>query len=190
MNTSLASTQRCPAAGPAAIRPFGAGALGLLAVLIALCAPAFGQATEGTILGSLTDATGAVIVGAAVTVTSVETAVVRSTQSNQAGEYLVTNLALGSYTVSAEAQGFKKALQPPVTITVKARIRVDFQLQIGEASQTVEVTSATPLVKTDSAEVGGVVSRQTLQDIPVFGRNFMALAALVPSTTAGGASSR
>lgn len=190
MNTSLDSTQKSCAADSNTARFFGSGVLGLLVLLMSLCTPGFGQATEGTILGSLTDATGAVIAGANVTVTSVETAVVRTTQSDQVGEYLVSNLPLGSYTVSAEARGFKKAVQPPVTITVKARIRVDFQLQIGDASQTIEVTSATPLVKTDSAEVGGVVSRQVLQDIPVFGRNFMALAALVPGTTAGGAASR
>lgn len=167
-----------------------AAATRLLILLVAFCTWAFPQATEGTILGTVSDATGAVIASAPVKVTSVGTGVVRSVESNGAGEYLVTNLPLGSYTVSAEVPGFKRAVQPPVTITVKARIRVDFQLQVGEATQTVEVSGATPLVKTDTAEVGGVVSRALLQEIPIFGRNFMSLAALVPGTTSGGASAR
>src|SRR5262249_48392880 len=146
---------------------------------------AFGQATEGTILGTVADASGAVMPAASITVTNVGTGVARTTQTNEAGEYTVTNLPLGFYSVSAEATGFKKAVQPPVEVTVKARIRVDLKLEVGETTQSVEVTGATPLIKTDTAEVGGVVSRQALQDVPNFGRNFLALAALVPGTTSG-----
>jgi len=149
-----------------------------------------GQATEGTILGSLTDPTGANVPNAPVRVTNTLTGVVRATTTNGAGEYTVTNLPLGEYSVSAEAPGFKKTIHPPVPITVKARVRVDLQLEVGETSQSVEVTGATPLLKTDTAEVGGVVSRQILQDVPVFGRNFLALAALVPGTTNGPPASR
>lgn len=150
----------------------------------------YGQATEGTILGSLTDPTGATIPNAPVRVTNTLTGVARSTTTNGAGEYTVTNLPLGEYSVSAEAAGFKRAVHPPVPITVKARVRVDLRLEVGETSQSVEVTGATPLLKTDTAEVGGVVSRQILQDVPVFGRNFLALAALVPGTTNGPPASR
>jgi len=149
-----------------------------------------GQATEGTILGSITDASGAAIANAPVRVTNTGTGAVRSTSTNEAGEYTVTNLPLGQYSVSAEASGFKKAVHPPVPMTVKARIRVDLRLEVGETAQSVEISAATPLIKTDTAEVGGVVSRQVLQDIPVFGRNFLALAALVPGTTNGPPASR
>ncbi|MBM3727883.1 MAG: hypothetical protein FJW40_20970 [Acidobacteria bacterium] len=149
-----------------------------------------GQATEGTILGSLTDPTGASIPNASVSITNTLTGVTRATTTNGAGEYTVTNLPLGEYSVSAEASGFKRAIHPPVPITVKARVRVDLRLEVGETAQSVEVTGATPLLKTDTAEVGVVVSRQILQDVPVFGRNFLALAALVPGTTNGPAASR
>lgn len=148
------------------------------------------QATEGTILGTVTDASGAKIVGATVRIASMETGSIRTTRTNEAGEYVVTNLSLGSYTATVEATGFKKALHPAVTITVKARIRVDMMLQIGEVTETVEVGSQAPLIKTDTAEVGGVVSREILKEVPIFGRNLFALAALVPGTTNGPSSSR
>lgn len=161
-----------------------------LILFVLLCPWLFSQATEGTILGTLSDASGAVIANGTVHVESIETGVVRNSKTNNLGEFLVSNLPLGSYTVSAEAPGFKRAVQPAITITVKARIRADFQLQVGETSQTVEVTAITPLIKTDTAETGGVVSRDQLHEIPIFSRNFMQLSALVPGTTAGGASSR
>jgi hypothetical protein len=162
----------------------------LLVLMVVLCPWLFGQATEGTILGTLTDATGAVVSNAVVNVESLGTGVVRTTRSNNLGEYLVSNLPLGTYSVSTDAPGFKRAVQPQVTITVKARVRVDFQLEIGDTTQIVEVTAIPALIKTDTAETGGVVNRELLQDMPVFSRNFMSLAALVPGTTGGGGSSR
>lgn len=164
-------------------------ALCLMSVLLGMHS-AFGQATEGTILGFLTDPTSAAVPNATVKIISIETGLVRETTTNEQGEYVVTNLPLGNYRVEAESPGFKKAIYPPVTITVKARVRVDMSFQVGEASQTVEVTGSATLIRTDTAEVGGVVNRQVLSQVPVFGRNFMALAALVPGTTAGGQSSR
>jgi len=102
------------------------------------------------------------------------TGVIRTAATDASGEFVVTNLPLGTYQVSAEMKGFKKAVHPPVPITVKARVRVDMTLEVGEASQSIEVSGATALIKTDTAEVGGVVSRQVLQDVPIFGRNFLA----------------
>jgi hypothetical protein len=149
-----------------------------------------GQATEGSILGTVTDSSSAVIAGATVKITSVETGTERVQSTTAEGEFVVTNLSLGSYVVRVEAKGFKSVVHPPVTITVKARIRVDSTLEIGEVTQTVQVTGETPLLKSDTPEVGGVVSREELESYPVFGRNFMELAALVPGTTPGAAVSR
>ncbi|MFN7920231.1 MAG: carboxypeptidase regulatory-like domain-containing protein [Bryobacteraceae bacterium] len=162
----------------------------ILSLLVLFSTLALSQATEGTILGTVTDPTGAVMPNITVTVTNTLTGVARNTTTDAAGEYVVTNLPLGTYSVSAESSGFKKVVHPPVPITVKARVRVDLALQVGETTQTVEVTGATPLIKTDTPEVGGVISRQVLQEIPVFGRNFLALAALVPGTTNGPPASR
>ncbi len=149
-----------------------------------------GQATEGTNLGNVTDTTGAVMPNTTVQVLNTGTGVIRTASTDASGEFVVTNLPLGTYQVSAEMKGFKKAVHPPVPITVKARVRVDMTLEVGEASQSIEVSGATALIKTDTAEVGGVVSRQVLQDVPIFGRNFLALAALVPGTTNGPQASR
>jgi len=159
-------------------------------LLLAFSAALFGQATEGSILGLVTDESGAVIPGATVQVTSVETGARRVVSTSESGEFVVTNLSLGSYIVRVEAKGFKAVAHPPVTISVKARIRVDSRLQLGDISQTVEVSGQAPLIKTDTPEVGGVITQRTLQDVPVFGRNFLALAALVPGTTSGASVSR
>src|SRR6185369_355901 len=90
------------------------------------------QATEGSILGTVTDSSGAAVPQAIVRVTSVDTGAERVTETSSTGEYVVTNLSLGSYTVAVEAKGFQRVLNPPVAITVKARIRVDATLQVGE----------------------------------------------------------
>jgi len=163
---------------------------------VALCLLGFpfgklhAQATEGSILGVVKDASGALVPGATVHVTGVDTGTERSQQTNADGEFVVTNLSLGAYRVRVEAKGFKTQVHPPVTITVKARIRVDSKLEIGDMSQTVQVVEQTPLLKTETPEVGGVIGREELENLPVFGRNFMELAALVPGTTPGASVSR
>ena len=163
-----------------------------LLLLVLLLSPVrlAAQATEGSILGTVTDASGAAIPQATVRITSLDTGAERVTETTSTGEYVVTNLSLGSYTVAVEAKGFQRAVNPPISITVKARIRVDATLQVGEVAQTLNVSGSTSLIKTDSAELGGVVSRQILQEVPNFGRNFLALAGLVPGTTNGPPASR
>jgi hypothetical protein len=148
------------------------------------------QATEGSILGTITDTTGAVVPRAAVRVTNVGTGIKRLAETDSSGEYVVTNLSLGSYRVVVEAKGFQRLINPPVAITVKARVRVDGVLQVGEVSQEVNVSASASLIRTDTPELGGVVSRQVLQDVPNIGRNFLSLAGLVPGTTNGPPASR
>jgi hypothetical protein len=162
----------------------------LIVAASAVCAVLFGQATEGSILGAITDASGAVVTSAKVSVTNADTGVIRTTTPSQTGEYLVSNLPPGRYSVTVEAPGFRRAVQPPVELTVKARVRVDMALVVGETTQSVEVEAAAPLIRTDTSEVGGVVAREQLADAPVFDRNFMTLAGLVAGTTEGPASAR
>src|SRR6266849_1982146 len=164
----------------------------ILLLLVFLSSPfgLAGQATEGSILGTVTDSSGAAVPQATVRVTSVETGAGRVSETSSTGEYVVTNLSVGSYTVAIEAKGFQRAVHPPVSITVKARMRVDAILQVGEVAQTLNVSGVTTLIKTDTAELGGVVSRQALQEVPNFGRNFLALAGLVPGSTNGPPASR
>ncbi len=164
--------------------------VGCFLLQVLLCRALFAQATEGNIDGLVRDPSGALIHHAKVQVTNVDTGVVRATETNETGEYVVSNLPPGSYSVSVEAPGFKRSVQAVITLTVKARIRVDMTLEIGVAAQTVEVNSAAPMIKTETAEVGGVVSRDILDEAPVFNRNFMSLAELIPGTTEGPASAR
>jgi len=162
----------------------------LLLLAAAGCAALFGQATEGSILGSITDASGGVVTSAKVSVTNVDTGVVRATTPAQTGEYVVSNLPPGRYSVTAEAPGFRRAIQPTVELTVKARVRVDLSLLVGDTAQTVEVQAAASLIRTDTSEVGAVVGRDQLADAPVFDRNFMTLAGLIAGTTEGPSSAR
>lgn len=150
----------------------------------------FAQATQGTIFGTVTDSTGAVVPGATVTITSVEQGVKRTTTTNAAGQYVVTDLQIGSYVVSVEATGFKKAVNPPVTITVKERAQVDTKLQVGTTTQTVQVTATSPLVHTGSAEVSNLVTRTELRELPILSRNLVKYASLGAGTNPGTSSGR
>ena len=153
----------------------------VLGLLAANMSPALlAQATEGSILGTVTDPSGLVVAGARIQLTGEATGLVRTTISNGAGEYVVANLPLGSYKVAAEMTGFKRSEQPAVELTVKARVRVDLRLQVGEATQTVKVEATAPLMKTDSPEVSTLIDQQQLQSLPAQNRHFLALSVLTP----------
>jgi Carboxypeptidase regulatory-like domain/TonB dependent receptor-like, beta-barrel len=155
----------------------------LLALALAMGAvAAFGQATEGSILGTVLDPSGATMPGVRIDVTNTETGQHRLTLTNESGEYVVTNVPPGMYSVAAEKAGFKRAVQPPVEMTVKARVRVDLHMVVGEASQSVQVNGAAPELRTDSAEVSTLVSRNELASLPVFDRHLLALQVLTPGT--------
>src|SRR5450755_4560889 len=158
----------------------------LMALALTLSSSAvWGQVTSGTILGSVQDATGAAVAGAKITITETGKGTTGTYQSDQAGEYNVPFLIPGTYTVSAEKDGFKRSITRDVVLDVDQRARVDFQLQIGEVSQTLEVTAAAPLVQSESSELGEVVGQRQVQDLPLNGRNFAQLVYLVPGVTSG-----
>jgi hypothetical protein len=163
---------------PAPLRSFAWGALLLLTLLPAGFLS--GQATEGTILGTVTDNSTAVVPDAQITVTNLDTNFARTTRTNGDGEYVVPDLPIGHYTVTAEKSGFKKAMVPPVEMNLKARVRADLQLQIGETSQTIEVTGAAALLKTDSPEVSTLITQEQLQSLPSHNRHFLGMAVLTP----------
>jgi hypothetical protein len=158
----------------------------LMALALTLSSSAvWGQVTSGTILGSVQDATGAAVAGAKITITETGKGTTGTYQSDQAGEYNVPFLIPGTYSVSAEKDGFKRSITRDVVLDVDQRARVDFQLQIGEVSQTLEVTAAAPLVQSESSELGEVVGQRQVQDLPLNGRNFAQLVYLVPGVTSG-----
>lgn len=133
-------------------------------------------------LGVVTDPSGAALVGASITVTNTQTNFPRTTLTNKTGEYVVSNLPVGTYNVSAEMTGFRTNVQNAVELTVKARSRVDFRMQTGVVNQTVEVSSGVPLLKTDTSEISTLVTRKELDALPSLDRNFLSLQVLTPGT--------
>lgn len=141
--------------------------------------------TSGTIDGTVRDATGAPIPAATITVTNTARGTSQTVVSNQDGEYVVPFLPPGNYQVSVEKSGFGKEQSAPTQLDVDQRARLDFSLKPGLVSQTVEVTSAAPLIRSESAELGEVIGERSVENLPLNGRNFAQLVYLVPGVTPG-----
>lgn len=160
-----------------------------LIILAAVCfvsaSMASAQVTTGTIIGTVTDPSGAAVAGAAVTVTEVSKGTVFTRKTDETGSFTVPFLVPGSYKVTIEASGFKKAEQSGITLQVDQRARVDVTLQVGNVTETVEVTAAAPLVQSTSAETGQVIEQRAVQELPLNGRNFAQLVYLAPGVTPG-----
>lgn len=143
------------------------------------------QVTTGSILGTVHDASGAVLPAAAVTITDTGKGTSSVVQTDANGEYVVPFLIPGVYNVAVERTGFKRSLSNNITLDIDQRARVDFTLQIGGVSETVEVNTAPPLIRMDSSELGEVVGAKQVQNLPLNGRNFASLVYLVPGVTSG-----
>jgi hypothetical protein len=157
-------------------------------VILLMLAPAglaLAQATSGSISGLITDSSGAVVPGVAVSVTSDRTGLTRTVTTTSDGRYLLSNLAPDAYSVTATLQGFKAAKRPRLTVSVDQQLRIDFTLELGDVTDTVDVVAETPLLQTQSAATGEVIEQRQIQDLPLLGRNFLELARLTVGTTAG-----
>ncbi len=163
-------------------RPFGP-TLGILFFLLGASHSVFGQVDTGSINGTITDQTGAVIPGVKVTAVNEGTGFVRTTVTHEDGTYVFTPVKIGSYTVTAEFKGFQRAERVHIAVDVQQQVVVDFALQPGAVTQTVEVTTAAPLLQTQSASLGQVVASNTINDLPLNGRNFVFLAQLAAGVT-------
>ena len=155
----------------------------LLSLLCILWVPgALGQAVYGSILGSVTDPSGAAVNGAKVSVTSQTKNVSTEVTTNESGNYDVTHLIPDVYVVRVEAQGFKILEYKNVQVSADSGTRVDGQFQVGGSSETVEVTSEAPQLKTDRADVSVEFTGKQLMELPIFNRNFQSLELLSPGT--------
>src|SRR5258708_25035702 len=132
----------------------------------------FSQGIAGRILGSVTDQSGGVMAGATVTVTDVERGISRPLTTDQAGEYNAPNLIPGTYTVRAQSSGFRTVERQNILLEVGQEIQVDLKLQPGAMTETITVTEAAPIVETTNATLGGTLSNQTINDLPLNGRNY------------------
>ena len=143
------------------------------------------QVDTGTILGTVTDATGAVIPAAKVTIRNEGTSITQSTTTSASGTYVFTPLRIGTYTVEVEKEGFKRQRRAGLELNIQQQLVADVALSVGEVSSEVEVTAAAPVLQTENGSVGQVVGAQAINDLPLNGRNYTFLARLVPGATAG-----
>ena len=154
--------------------------LGTTALLFLISLPLFSQANQGTIQGGIFDQTGGAIAGATVSVIDVARGVTRALTTDAAGEYVAPSLLPGTYTVRAEAKGFRTTEHSGVLVQVGQTIRVDLTVQPGEQTQTVTVTGEIPEIDTTDSTLGGTVSNATINALPLNGRNFERLLQLRP----------
>jgi hypothetical protein len=138
------------------------------------------QTNSGTILGTVRDAQDAVVTTATVTVTNVATGVSKTTPTNQAGEYTAPYLIPGEYRITAEAAGFKRTTREGVTLRVSDQLMIDLRLDVGALAETVTVKDTSPVLESASVTLGQVVETRQILDLPLNGRDALALAALSP----------
>ena len=145
---------------------------------------AFSQAVSSSIVGTVTDASGAVVVGAKVTVTETNTAVSHTESTNASGNYTFSNLPPGHYSVAVELAGFKKEVRAVGDVVVDSTARADVQLQPGNVSETVEVTAEAPLLKADRADITSTVENIQIEELPnLFNGNYQLMLSLVPGVS-------
>ena len=142
--------------------------LGLLMVVAVACPSAWSQATQGSIVGVVKDAKGAVIPGALVTLTNTDLGATRTTKSNGTGDYAILDAVAGNYTLTVEYSGFEKFEITGLTLQVRQQLRVDAQLSIGSLQQQVEVTGdRVSAIQTESATISGTFSQDEANNLPV-----------------------
>jgi len=153
-------------------------ALASLVVLLASAAPVRAQVDAGSVLGTVSDASGGAVRSATVTITNEGTSASLSTTTSSDGAYKFTPVRIGSYKLTASLQGFQTVTQKGVTVNVGQEVVVDFSLKPGSVSETVEVQSSVPVLETQDASVGQVIDSRSVNDLPLNGRNFTFLAQL------------
>ena len=158
----------------------------ILFFVVCLCVPpAAAQQETATITGAVTDASGAIIPRAAVTVTNVHTNQSVRTESDDRGLYVVPSLRPGEYSVTAESSGFPKTVRSGITLQVAQVARVDITLQTGQLTEVVEVVGATSLLETQTSSRGAVIDQKKIVELPLNGRDYNQLALLSPGVLPG-----
>lgn len=147
---------------------------------ILFCSPLAAQFDSAAVVGSIRDDNSGLIGGAKVTLRNVDTGIALSTVSSETGDYIFPAVRIGNYQVSAEKPGFAMAVAEQVTVTVNARQRVDLTLRVGQVSESVSVTAATPLLETDNSSKGQIIAARQMTELPVLGRTYSSFALLSP----------
>src|SRR5207248_11411426 len=144
------------------------------------------QTTYGSITGLVTDASGAAMGGAQVTLTNPGTGETRNQTTGNDGLYLFPNLIPGTYRITVEKPGFNKYDRPEVRVEVNQAVHIDASMQIGNVNQVVEVTAETPLLQPETSSLGTVVGARTANELPLNGRNIFNLTTITPSVVPQG----
>jgi len=150
-------------------------------LLTALVLPVSAQNVRATVTGRITDASNAAVPAASITITSLDTNQKRTVSSTQSGDFSIPQLAPGTYTLSAEREGFRREVIRKIVLETGQDFRADISLKVGALSETIEVEASAPLINTDNASVGGVVEQRKISQLPLNGRNYLQLAALQPN---------
>ncbi len=151
-----------------------------LAVFLVVGSPAWAQVTTSSIVGTVTDQTGAAVQSANIAVRDVERNLTKTVTSNESGGYRVDFLLAGNYSVSVSAPGFKSYVQGGIALNVGVPVTINVQLQPGAVTESIQVTTSAPLVETSNAEIGTTVSNKEMTELPLVNRNAFALLDLTP----------
>ncbi|MDQ1474565.1 MAG: hypothetical protein QOJ99_6045, partial [Bryobacterales bacterium] len=162
------------------------GFYSLLLILILASAPAQAQVASAELSGTVVDPTGAAVPNVTVRATNVGTNREQTATTDAAGNYLIPQLPPASYTVKVEAPGFRTLVRSGIVLQVNQQARVDLTLEVGQASETVEVTASAPQLQSEASSLGTVVNEQLVNQLPLNGRNFVQLAILSPGVTGVG----
>ena len=158
-------------------------AIVLAAFFVMFAAQALAQ--EATIVGTVTDPSGAAVPNAAITVTNIETGQTRSLTTSGDGQYVAPDLHIGRYTVRAQGAGFKAVEQKDIVLNVNDRDRVDFKLQVGSTTEQITVEAAAIAVQADSGEISDVITGQQVTQLATNGRSMYSLISLTPGASSG-----
>jgi hypothetical protein len=153
--------------------------------VLSIAASGFAQTTSTSIIGTVTDASGASVSGAKVIATNVKTSVASSTVTTDTGDYAFPLLDVGEYQVSVEQPGFKPEIRQGIVLQVNEKFRVDFRLQVGAQTEQITVTAEAANLRTDEASIGGTVEQRRLVELPMNGRNVGNFAVLNPGVSFG-----
>src|SRR6266850_792864 len=146
----------------------------------------FGQSNTATILGNVTDSSGASIPGVKVTITNVKTHIVRSTVTGESGAFELPLIPVGEYAIAAEMTSFRRAERTGILLDAGQKAKIDFHLQVGEVVESVTVNAGTSLLATQTSERGVVIGAGQVDNLPLNGRNFTQLISLEPGVVVGG----
>ncbi len=146
---------------------------------------AHAQVATGSIVGTVTDASEQVVPGARVVIRELNKNTLTNVATDSSGAYSAPFLVPGTYEVTVELQGFKKWVRSDIVLQVNDRLRVDARLEVGGLEETTSVVAGSPIVRSDSSEVGTVIEERAIKELPLNGRNFATLVYLTPGITPG-----